>query len=231
MQIEGSVALVTGANRGLGRHLAEELVRRGAAKVYAAARNAEQVTSGGVVPLRLDVNDPHSVAEAAAIASDVTVLVNNAGNGSSASLLDGPMDDIRAVMETHYFGALSVTRAFVPALRANAPSAILNIASVLSWTHPATFGPYCGAKAALWAQTDSVREELAGSDIAVTALHVGFIDTDMIAHIDVPKNDPRLIAAAAVDGVAAGAREVLADDLTRLVRTSLGNSPAPTGAA
>ncbi|WP_422745451.1 SDR family oxidoreductase [Mycobacterium sp. WMMD1722] len=223
MNIDGSVALVTGANRGLGRHLAEELLRRGAAKVYAAARNPEQITSAGVTPLQLDINDPESVARAAAAASDVTVLVNNAGNSSSATLLEGSMSDIRDLMETHYFGTLSVTRAFAPVLRANAPGAILNIASVLSWTHPAGFGPYSAAKAALWAQTDSVREELALSNVAVTALHVGFIDTDMIAHIDAPKNDPRDVAAAAIDGVAAGAREVLADDLTRQVRTSLGS--------
>lgn len=223
MHIEGSVALVTGANRGLGRHLAEELVARGAAKVYAAARHPEQITSAGVVPLQLDINDPESVARAAATASDVTVLVNNAGNSSSTTLLEGSMSDIRHVMETHYFGTLSVTRAFAPVLRANAPGAILNVASVLSWMHPAGFGPYCAAKAALWAQTDSVREELLPSDVAVTALHVGFIDTDMIAHIDAPKNDPRDVAAAALDGLADGAREVLADDLTRQVRASLGS--------
>lgn len=140
MKIEGSVALVTGANRGLGRHLAEELVRRGAAKVYGAARDATQVTSTGVVPIRLDVNDAESVAAAAEAAPDVTLLVNNAGNYAFTTLLDGPLEDIRALMETHYFGTLSVTRAFVPALITNAPGAILNVASVLSWLHPAALG-------------------------------------------------------------------------------------------
>lgn len=230
MQIEGSVALVTGANRGLGRALAEEFVRRGAAKVYAAAREPQQIRSGAVVPLQLEINDPRSVAAAAATASDVTILVNNAGNNVPATLLDGSMDDIRAVMETHYFGTLGVTRAFAPVLRANAPGAILNIASVLSWLHPGTAGPYCAAKAALWAQTDCVRDELAPSDVAVTALHVGYVDTDMIAHIDAPKNDPRLVAAAALDGVSSGADEVLADELSRQVRRTLGNSAALLGA-
>jgi NAD(P)-dependent dehydrogenase (short-subunit alcohol dehydrogenase family) len=226
MQIQGSVAVVTGANRGLGQHLAEELVRRGAVKVYAAARDPEQITSAGVVPLQLDINDPQSVAAAAATASDVTLLVNNAGNYNAATLLDGAMDDIRALMETHYFGTLSVTRAFAPLLLANAPGAILNIASVLSWVHPASAGAYCAAKAALWAQTDSVREELASHDVTVTALHVGYMDTDMVSEVSATKSDPALIAAAALDGVASAACEVLADDLTRQIRASLGHDPA-----
>jgi NAD(P)-dependent dehydrogenase (short-subunit alcohol dehydrogenase family) len=226
MQIQGSVAVVTGANRGLGRHLAEELVRRGAAKVYAAARNPEQITSTGVVPLQLDTNDPLSVAAAATAAADATVLVNNAGNYNTATLLDGSMDDIRALLETHYFGTLSVTRAFAPILTANAPGAILNVASVLSWLHPASAGAYCAAKAALWAQTDSVRDELASRSVTVTALHVGYMDTDMVSDVDAPKNDPALIAAAGLDGVATGAYEVLADDLTRQVRASLGQTPS-----
>jgi NAD(P)-dependent dehydrogenase (short-subunit alcohol dehydrogenase family) len=222
MDIQGSVALVTGANRGLGQHLAQELLRRGAAKVYAVARNPAQITSAGVIPLALDINDPHSVTAAAAAAPDVTLLINNAGNYNEATLLDGSIDDIRALMETHYFGTLSVTRAFAPLLVANAPAAILNVASVLSWLHPANTGAYNAAKAALWAQTDSVREQLEAHDVTVTALHVGYMNTDMISALNVDKNDPALIAAAALDGVAAAAREVLADDLTRHTRASLG---------
>jgi NAD(P)-dependent dehydrogenase (short-subunit alcohol dehydrogenase family) len=159
---------------------------------------------------------------AAAAAPDITLLVNNAGNYNEATLLDGAMDDIRVLMETHYFGTLSVTRAFAPLLVANAPGAILNVASVLSWLHPASTGAYCAAKAALWAQTDSVREELASHGVTVTALHVGYMDTDMISDLSVVKNDPGLIAAAALDGVATEAKEVLADDLTRQIRASLG---------
>jgi len=110
-----------------------------------------------------------------------------------------------------------------PLLVANAPAAILNIASVLSWLHPASTGAYNAAKTALWAQTDSVREELASQGVTVTALHVGYMDTDMISELSVAKNDPALIAAAALDGVASAAHEVLADDLTRQIRASLGH--------
>lgn len=220
MRIEGSVAFVTGANRGLGRHLAEQLVARGA-KVYGGARNPESVTSEGVIPVQIDITDPASVEAAAAVASDVTLLVNNAGISSFSGLLNGPLEDIRAQMESHYFGTLSVTRAFAPHLIANAPGAVLNVLSVLSWLHPGALGAYSAAKAALWAQTDSVREEFAPHGVGVTALHVGYMDTDMVADVDAPKLDPAAVAAVALDGVESGLVEVLADDLTRLTKAGL----------
>ncbi|KWX21672.1 short-chain dehydrogenase [Mycolicibacterium wolinskyi] len=220
MQIQGSVAFVTGANRGLGRHLAQQLVARGA-KVYAAARNPETITLDGVIPVRIDITDPATIAAASEIARDTTLLVNNAGTASYNGLLEGPLDDIRAQMESHYFGTLAVTRAFAPHLIANAPGAVLNVASVLSWVHPAGIGAYSAAKAALWAQTDAVREELAAKNVAVTALHVGYMDTDMTAGVDAPKADPAQVAAAALDGVEAGLVEVLGDDLTRQVKAGL----------
>jgi NAD(P)-dependent dehydrogenase (short-subunit alcohol dehydrogenase family) len=221
MRIEGSVALVTGANRGFGRGLTEQLVARGAAKVYAAARKPETITTAGVVPVRIDITDPASVAAAAAAATDVNLLINNAGTVSFNGLLTGPLDDIREQMETHYFGTLAVTRAFVPYLRANAPAAILNVLSVLSWVHPANFGAYSAAKAAEWAQTDVVRDELAPSGVAVTALHVGFMDTDMVAHVDAPKMDPAAVAAAALDGLENGLVEVLVGDRARQAKAGL----------
>jgi NAD(P)-dependent dehydrogenase (short-subunit alcohol dehydrogenase family) len=220
MRIEGSVAFVTGANRGLGRHLAEQLVARGA-KVYGGARKPESVTSEGVIPVRIDITDPASVEAAAAVASDVTLLVNNAGISSFTGLLNGPLDDVRAQMESHYFGTLSVTRAFAPHLIANAPGAVLNILSVLSWLHPGPLGAYSAAKAALWAQTNSVREELEPFGVDVTALHVGYMDTDMVADVDAPKIDPATVAALALDGVENGLVEVLADDVTRQTKAAL----------
>jgi NAD(P)-dependent dehydrogenase (short-subunit alcohol dehydrogenase family) len=221
MQVDGAIALVTGANRGLGRRLAEQLVERGAAKVYGAARRPETVTTPGVIPLRIDITDPASVEAAAAIANDVTLLVNNAGMASSASLLGGPMEDIRAAMESHFFGTLSVTRAFAPHLIANAPAAVLNVISVVSWLHPGALGAYSAAKTALWAQTDSVREEFAPHDVAVTALHIGFMDTDMSAGFDAEKTDPAIIARLALDGVEDGAIEVLTDEMTRQAKAAL----------
>jgi NAD(P)-dependent dehydrogenase (short-subunit alcohol dehydrogenase family) len=220
MDISTSVAVVTGANRGLGRHFAANLVERGA-KVYAAARNPATIDLPGVVPLQLDITDPESVAAAAAIASDATLLVNNAGTSLGAGLLDGDLADIRAEMETHFFGTLGVTRAFAPVLAANGGGAILNVLSVLSWLHLSTTGAYSSAKAAEWAMTNALRLELAPLGITATSLHVGYMDTDMAAHVDGPKSDPAVIAALALDGVQAGAFEVIGDDLSRQVKGGL----------
>ncbi len=216
MQINGSVALVTGANRGLGRHLAQGLLDRGAAKVYATARDPRAVSLDGVVPLRLDVTDPASVAAAAGVADDVTLLVNNAGSSTGASLLGGSLEDIRLEMDTHYFGTLAVTRAFAPGLRA-----VLNVLSVLSWVTLPTSGAYSAAKSAQWALTNALRLELAPRGAQVTGLHVGYMDTDMASHVDGPKSDPAAIAALALDGVESGVHEVVADEISRTVRGSL----------
>ena len=222
MDIKGSVAFVTGANRGLGRRLTEQLVARGAAKVYGGARRVEEVTTPGVIPVRVDLTDTASIEEAAAATGDVTILINNAGNFTPTALLEGSLEEIRAHMETHFFGTLAVTRVFAPQLTANAPAAILNVGSILSWLHPAGVGAYSAAKAALWAQTNAIREEVQPRGIAVTSLHVGYMDTDMVAAIEAEKNDPAAIAGLALDGVQTGAVEVIADILTEQVKQSLG---------
>jgi len=214
-------ALVTGANRGLGRRLTVELVARDA-KVYAAARRPETVDLPGVVPIPLDITDAESVRRAAEIAGDITVLVNNAGISTRANLLTGPVEDIRAEMETHYFGTLNVTRAFVPNIERNGGGAILNVLSVLSWMHPPTSGAYASAKAAAWALTDAVRTELAPRGIHVAALHVGYMDTDMVPYVPADqKSDPAMIATMAVDGLLGGDDEILADDWARTAKAQL----------
>ena len=226
MQIDGATAFVTGANRGFGRSLAAELLARGAT-VYAGARRPETVDLPGAIPVRIDVTDPESVAEAAATARGVTLLVNNAGSGTGAAVLDGPMDLIRLEMETHYFGTLAVTRAFAPQLAA-APGggAVLNVLSVLSWINRPGYAAYSAAKAAAWSLTNALRTELAPQGTHVTALHVAFMDTDMVRHVDAPKNDPDVVARLALDGVAAGLDEVLADDITRSVQAGLAGGVA-----
>lgn len=221
MQIAGSVALVSGANRGLGRRFAQALLDRGAAKVYAAARNPAAVDLPGVTPLRLDVTDPASVAAAAATASDVTLLVNNAGSGTGAGLLDGDLADIRLEMETHYFGTLAMSRAFAPVLAANGGGAVLNVLSAVSWVILPGAEAYSVAKSAQWALTNGLRLALAGQRTLVTGLHVGFMDTDMAAHVTAAKSDPLVVANLALDGVEAGAPEVLADDTAKHVRARL----------
>jgi NAD(P)-dependent dehydrogenase (short-subunit alcohol dehydrogenase family) len=219
-------ALVTGANRGLGKRFATQLVERGA-KVYAAARRPETIDIPGVVPVQLDITDPESVARAAGLAGDVNVVINNAGVATNASLLTGPIDDVRLEMETHYFGTLSVTRAFAPIIEANGGGSILNVLSVLSWLHAPAFGAYSAAKAASWAMTDSLRQELAPRGIHVAALHVGFMDTDMADFVPADqKTDPSVVAKLALDGLFAGEPEILADDTSRAVKAQLAGTPA-----
>jgi NAD(P)-dependent dehydrogenase (short-subunit alcohol dehydrogenase family) len=218
-------ALVTGANRGLGRRFATELVARGA-KVYAAARRPETIDIPGVVPVALDITDPDSVRRAAEVAADVNILVNNAGVSTQSDLLSGDIADIRLEMDTHYFGSLGVTRAFAPVIEANGGGAILNVLSVLSWVHAGKFGAYSAAKAAGWAMTDALREQLAPRGIHVAALHVGFMDTDMAEFVPAhQKTDPSVVAAQALDGLFAGEPEILADELTRTVKAQLSQAP------
>lgn len=222
------IALVTGANRGLGKRFALDLLARGA-KVYATARRPETIDIPGVVPVGLDITDPESVRRAAEFASDVNVLVNNAGVSTQSNLLSGAMDDIRLEMETHYFGTLQTIRVFVPVIERNGGGAILDVLSVLSWVHAAQFGAYSAAKAAGWAMTDAVREELAPRGIHVAALHVGFMDTDMAEFVPADqKTDPAVVAAQALDGLFAGEPEILADELSRTVRSGLSQPPLIT---
>jgi NAD(P)-dependent dehydrogenase (short-subunit alcohol dehydrogenase family) len=218
-------ALVTGANRGLGKRFAADLVARGA-KVYAAARRPETVDIPGAIPVQLDITDPESIRHAAEIASDVNVLVNNAGVSTQSDLLSGDLADIRLEMETHYFGTLQVTRAFAPVIEGNGGGAILNVLSVLAWFHAPRFGAYAAAKAAGWAMTDALREELALRGIHVAALHVGYMDTDMAEGVPADqKLDPAVVATQALDGLFAGEPEILADDLTRTVKAQLSQVP------
>ncbi|GAB3839651.1 SDR family oxidoreductase [Dactylosporangium cerinum] len=221
MEINGSVALVTGANRGLGRHFALELLNRGAAAVYATARDPRGVDLPGARVLRLDITDPGSVAAAADAAQDVNLLVNNAGVATGTNLLDGDLDRIRLEMETHYFGTLQVVRAFAPVLARNGGGAILNVLSLLSWANYDGANAYSAAKAAQWSLTNGIRLELARQGTTVTGVHLGAADTDMMAGFDVPKLDPAYVAATALDGVASGRPEVLVDDASRAAKAAL----------
>ncbi|GHH82794.1 short-chain dehydrogenase [Streptomyces sulfonofaciens] len=227
MEIKNAVAVVTGANRGLGRHLAAQLVERGAAKVYAAVRNPASVDLPGVEALRMDITDPDSVAHAAAIAADANLLINNAGISTHVDLVQSDIGDIRHEIETNFYGSLHVTRAFAPVLQARGGGAILNVLSILSWAHYPGYGSYSVAKAAAWAMTNVVRQELAPAGIDVTALHVGYMDTDMADYVDPSsKTDPAAVARLALDGIEARALEVVADDRTRTVKSALGGDPS-----
>jgi NAD(P)-dependent dehydrogenase (short-subunit alcohol dehydrogenase family) len=226
MQIEGAVALVTGGNRGLGEQFVKALLDAGAAKVYAAARNPASVRVPGAVPIALDITDPASVRAAAEQAQDVTLLVNNAGSSTGAAILDGALDAYRTEFETHVLGTLDVSRTFAPVLARNGGGAVLNVLSVLSWVTLPDTAAYSAAKSAEWSVTNALRVALAEQGTQVTALHVGYMDTDMAAAVTAPKLDPADVARTALAGLADGAHEVLADDLSKQVKAGLAADPA-----
>jgi NAD(P)-dependent dehydrogenase (short-subunit alcohol dehydrogenase family) len=217
--IKGAVVFVTGGGRGIGKALVAELYNRGAGKVYATARDPRTVTHPDAVPVALEVTDAASVAAAAGQAQDVTILINNAGGSTGASFLGSPVEDIRQDFEVNFYGPLLLTRAFAPIIERNGGGHILNVHSALSWL--ALAESYSATKAALWSQTNSLRVDLHPRGITVTGLHVGWVDTDLTADRDVPKADPRDVAAQALDGIEAGAYEVLADDASRHIKAAL----------
>jgi NAD(P)-dependent dehydrogenase (short-subunit alcohol dehydrogenase family) len=226
MDIAGSVALVTGANRGIGRHFVQQLLGRGAAKVYATARDPERIDVAGVRVLPLDVTDPASVAKAAAAAGDITLLINNAGVSTRQNLVTGDLDKARLEMNTMVWGSLGVIRAFAPVLEHNGGGAILNVLSAMSWFSYDGANSYSVAKAAQWALTNGVRLELARQRTLVTGLHMGAVDTDMMAGFDIDKLDPAEVVRAALDGIQAGQLEILVDDASRQVKAALAADPA-----
>ena len=220
MQFDEQTALVTGANRGLGRYLARQLRDRGAT-VYAGARNPAAVDLDGVTPIAIDITDPASVAEAADSIGNASIVINNAGSSTGTSLLTGNLDDARLEMDTHFFGTLSVCRAFAPQLGQHDQSAVLNVLSALSWYTFPGVGAYCAAKSATWSMTNALRQELAEQGTRVAALMVGYMDTDMTRNLDVPKADPADIARIALDGIADDAYEIIADDTSKQVLAGL----------
>jgi NAD(P)-dependent dehydrogenase (short-subunit alcohol dehydrogenase family) len=212
MKIAGSIALVTGANRGLGREFAVQLLERGATKVYATARRPETIDIPGVEALRLDITDPASVAAAAAVARDVSLVVANAGISTGVGLVNADLDDVRLEMDTNFYGTLHTIRGFAPALAANGGGAVITMLSQLSCMSFSGSLAYAASKSAAWGLTNAVRLELAGQGTLVTGVMLSATATDMTAAWDVPKNDPADVVRQALDGVEAGSLEVIAGD-------------------
>lgn len=219
--LDNQTAFVTGANRGLGQEFVRQLLERGAAKVYATARDASKIDTSDprVVALELDVTEADAVRRAADAASDVTVLINNAGILTGGALLDEDQSELRREFETNFFAPLQVAAALADRIVENGGGAILNVHSALSWI--SFGGTYEPTKAALWSATNGLRLRLAPRGVQVVGLHVGYVDTDMVADVEAPKSSPVDVVRAALDGIEAGDFEVLADDVSRQVKAGL----------
>lgn len=223
MKIENSIVFVTGASRGLGLAFAREALRRGAAKVYAGVRRPENFNEPGIIPVRLDVTDPESIAAAAKIASDTTVLVNNAGVAevSESPFADNVEEQARRIFETNYYGVMRTTRAFEASLPSNGNGAVINVLSDVTWRAVPILTPYSASKAAAWSYTNNIRVHLKSRNISVVGLHVGFIDTDLTQGFDVPKANPVDVVRQTYDALEAGESEVLADAGSRELKQTL----------
>lgn len=223
MQIEGAVALVTGANRGMGSVFVEELLARGARTVYAGARDVESIKleDPRVIPVALDVTDPERIAALAEELTEVSLVVNNAGIMDPDVPLQVPLQEARRQIETNYIALISMTTAFAPVLARNGAGAFVNMLSVVSFVGAPWLSSYSASKAAAWNFTNSARSQLASQGTEVLGVHVGYVDTDMAAAIQAEKIAPSAVVRAALDALAAGLPEVLVDDFTRNIKAGL----------
>ena len=227
MEIDGSVALVTGANRGIGLAFARALLARGAAKVYAGARQPEGFSEPGVEPLLLDVTNQQHVEAAAAMASDTTILINNAGIQAGPPLMEGSLDGARLEMEVNYLAPWALSRAFAPVLAANGGGVLVNMLSVASWRANNRFPGYAASKSAEWSLTNAFRVALRQQGTVVIGVHVGYVDTDATKGIDDPKLSATEVAEATMEGIIRNDPEVLVGETARRVRSLLSGPLAP----
>jgi NAD(P)-dependent dehydrogenase (short-subunit alcohol dehydrogenase family) len=221
MKIDGSVALVTGANRGIGLAFARALLSRGAARVYAGVRRPEDLNEPGLEPLLLEVTNSQHIEAAAAKASDASIVINNAGIQAGPQLLHGPLDGARLEMEVNYLAPWALARAFAPVLAANGGGVLVNILSVASWRANNTFPGYAASKAAEWSLTNALRVALHDQGTVVIGVHVGYVDTDATRQLDVPKVTPAQVADKTMDAIVRDDPEVLVDETAQRVRSLL----------
>ncbi|CUR75290.1 putative oxidoreductase [Achromobacter xylosoxidans] len=226
MELKNATVLITGANRGIGLAFAREALARGARKVYAGVRDPASISLPGLQAIKLDVTSDEDVAAAAALAKDVTLVINNAGIAATGGFLaDDSIESARRHLETNLLGPLRVARAFAPVLAANGGGALLNVLSIASWINRPLLGVYGMSKSAAWALTNGLRHELREQGTQVLGLHMGFVDTDLTRGLDAPKSTPESVVRQAFEALEAGAEEVLADDATRQVKQGLAAEP------
>jgi NAD(P)-dependent dehydrogenase (short-subunit alcohol dehydrogenase family) len=213
-QLTDKTVLVTGANRGLGRALVDEALRRGARRVYAASRQPMVAADERVTPLTLDVTDAAQIQEAVDSVESLDILINNAGVSVPDDLSD------RSALEQHLavnlYGTLDVTQAFLPSLT-RSHGVVVNVVSLGALAAVPVLPAYSVSKAASLSVTQSLRALLAGRGVSVYAVLPGPIDTDMVRALDIPKAPPEDVARATLDGVERGEEEIFPDPMARLL--------------
>ncbi|OZD12571.1 short-chain dehydrogenase [Rhodococcus sp. 06-156-3C] len=229
MKLENQVAFVTGANRGIGSAYVTALLDRGVGKVFLGARNPESVSESlagdsRVEVVRLDVTDPKTVDDAARLADDTSILINNAGVATGGRLLDRPTQELQALLDVNVFGSLNMVRAFAPGLISRG-GAVVNVVSAIAWFSPLAYGAYAASKAAAWSITNGIREELRPSGVLVQGVFFGAVDTDFASGYDGPMISPSLVATATLDGIENDSTEVLVDPESRQAKAALTGEP------
>jgi short-subunit dehydrogenase len=224
--IKDSIVLITGATGAIAQALIAALTARGAKKIYAAARDVSSLTASGlIVPIKMDVTSDDDVGRAAAQATDVTLLINNAGiNHNTAFLLAPDLAIAREEFECNYLAPLRVVRAFAPALIAN-KGAVLNMLTILARVNLPLMGSYCASKAAALSLTQGLRAELGAKGVRVAAALPGAVDTRMTAGLPIPKMSPADAAAEILDGFEKGEEEIYVGDMARGLAAGLASDP------
>ena len=220
MKLDNKTILITGANRGIGKATVEALLKRNVKKIYAAARDVGQIPDfkdARVVPLALDITNRSQIGKAAVQASDVQVLINNAGALAFASAVNGKPQDLQSDMEVNYFGTLSMVNAFVPVIEKNGGGHIANLLSVVSFASMAGAAGYCASKAALFSATQAMRTELKAKNIQVHGIFPGPIDTRMAKDFDLPKTSPEVTGENIVAGIEAGKEDIFPDPMSQQI--------------
>jgi len=222
MQIKNSVALVTGANRGIGRALVESLLDQGASRIYATARRLQDLDAiialapKRISPLQVDVTKPAEIADAATKAMDITLLINNAGTLDFGSVLDAPSEAFRRDFDVNFYGTLHATRAFAPALIRN-KGAVVNVLTVVALASIPRIGPYNASKAAAWSLTQSLRADLAKHGVQVFGVFPGPVDTDMARSVEMTKASPQAVAREVLAGIESGIEDIFPDPMSKQV--------------
>jgi len=231
MQINNSILLITGANRGIGKSLVLQSLEKGANKIYATARNIDSlneivaINPQKIIPIELDITDRQQVSDVANKTNDINILINNAGILAVGSIIDDSLEMVIRDMDTNYFGTLNMIRSFVPVLKNNSESAIANLLSIVSLSNMPVLGGYSASKSAAFSMTQAVRAELIDKNISVHSIYPGPVDTDMAKDFEMEKASPDDVALNILNGIENGDEDIFPDQMASQCHQMWENNP------